>query len=392
MQHVLCSNASMKAESYTSDLSSVLERINNGDIDLQPDFQRGLVWPRAKQARLIDTVLRNWAIPPIHFIVNPDDSLSVLDGQQRLTALRDFSRDEFKISTFAPEDETLKLLKGLRFSQMNDAAQRRFFKYRIPCYEIYDFEPEEPYELFFRLNQPTGLTSAEKRNALFGDARHQISELVKSTGWDFETLGFTNTRKSYEDVAARACVLIENGRLDSSLRSQKIDEYYRTEGGFSEITLDLVRNAMNHLANAIGELKEKPKFNKATLLSWIIVIAYAGESQVKLDCPLALKSVELSQVDSSLVHYNANVLRALLSVYRDRSSLRVTDVLSVLARDFCIWQIAIAAGAVELTSLNEKLQAQSASMKSVTGGESIDDIEGTILKMVEQNPHWGVLR
>lgn len=381
----------MKAESYTSDLSSVLERIGKEDIDLQPDFQRGLVWTRQKQARLIDTVLRGWAIPPIHFIVNRDDTLSVLDGQQRLTALRDFTLDRFKVSSFAPEDESMAQLKGLKFSEISESVQRRFLKYRIPCYEIYDFEPEEPYELFFRLNQPTGLTSAEKRNALFGDARHQISNLVKSNGWDYKTLGFTNSRKSYEDVAARACVLIEKGRLDTSLRSQKIDDFYRSEGGFSEKTLGIVEIAMSHLSQAV-EPFENLKFNKATLLSWIIALAYAHESQINLDCRLAIEAVELRQPGKGQTQQSSNLLKALLSVYRDRSSLRVTDVLSVLARDFCIWQVAIRTGAVEPGTLDAKHSAQLKSLDSAVADDSLVDLEGTILRIVEEHPEWGILR
>ena len=63
--------------------------------------------------------------------------------------------------------------------------------------------PEEPGELFYRLNQLTNLTAAEQRNAFFGPVRKQIKDLVQliKTRPDFERrIGFSNARMSYDDV------------------------------------------------------------------------------------------------------------------------------------------------------------------------------------------------
>jgi hypothetical protein len=50
------------------DLESIARRLLNDEIDLQPDFQRQEVWGKFKKQRLIDTILRDWAVPPIHII------------------------------------------------------------------------------------------------------------------------------------------------------------------------------------------------------------------------------------------------------------------------------------------------------------------------------------
>ena len=58
-------------------------------MDLQPDFQRGEIWTHQK--RLIDSILMGWRIPPIHVVKSSEIIDEVLDGQQRLAAIRDFS-------------------------------------------------------------------------------------------------------------------------------------------------------------------------------------------------------------------------------------------------------------------------------------------------------------
>ncbi|MBU0739792.1 MAG: DUF262 domain-containing protein [Alphaproteobacteria bacterium] len=104
----------MKLNPWEPDLRSLVDRVDRGDIDLQPDFQRQEVWPTAKKKRLIDTVLREWSIPPIHLVVVDDNKLEVLDGQQRLAAIRDFLHNRFSIDgNITPPDSRVMSLHGL---------------------------------------------------------------------------------------------------------------------------------------------------------------------------------------------------------------------------------------------------------------------------------------
>ena len=76
------------------DLATIYNRIVENEIDLQPDFQRGEVWQLPKQQRLIDSILRGWVVPPILVIDDLNGGqLQVLDGQQRLAAIRDFKQN-----------------------------------------------------------------------------------------------------------------------------------------------------------------------------------------------------------------------------------------------------------------------------------------------------------
>ena len=197
----------MRFEAKDPDLSTIVSRIGRGTIDLQPDFQRGEVWTKVKKQRLIDSILRRWHVPPVHLVAKGGGRFDVLDGQQRLTAVRDFISGGFTIDgRIEPRDAHLEALHGLRYSQLPEGVREEFDTYAIRIFELHDFAPEEPYELFFRLNQPTSLTEAEKRNAFVGGARNQVKELVAwavDAGMTQERVGFSNARMSYDDVVSR---------------------------------------------------------------------------------------------------------------------------------------------------------------------------------------------
>src|SRR5580693_1376269 len=102
------------------DVETIVGRIGSGDIDLQPEFQRGEVWTRLKKQRLIDSILRDWHVPPIHVIENPNTrKQEVLDGQQRLVSIRDFVHGEFPVDgTLEAHDDEILALNSLRYAQL----------------------------------------------------------------------------------------------------------------------------------------------------------------------------------------------------------------------------------------------------------------------------------
>jgi uncharacterized protein with ParB-like and HNH nuclease domain len=77
----------MKMTPSDPDIQTIYSRICSGDLDLQPNFQRGEVWPTQKKRKLIDSILRDWHVPPVHVVVSERGRQEVLDGQQRLAAI-----------------------------------------------------------------------------------------------------------------------------------------------------------------------------------------------------------------------------------------------------------------------------------------------------------------
>jgi hypothetical protein len=308
-------------------------------LDLQPDFQRQEVWSDAKKKRLVDSILREWHVPPVHVVVEETGRENVLDGQQRLAAIRDFVANKFSIDgRIPPDDSALRVLDGMRYQDLPPATRRKFDRFTIRYYRIEDYSPEEPGELFFRLNQPTNLTTAEKRNAFYGPARHAVKSLVETMGdlgLDDEVLGFSNARMAHDDVVARVCFTIESGTLERKVTAQDIADIYRSTSGFARQTVERTARGIRLLAGTERANALAAKFNKATLYSWLVFLADFDPVT-----PTSLSDAELGHYISGFEHRRRSIdppPGALLEVFNDRSSSRVADVASVMARDFIIW-------------------------------------------------------
>lgn len=346
------------------DIETLIGRIEKGDLDLQPDFQRGEVWSLGKRQRLIDSVLRDWHVPPVHVIQNDDQTVSVLDGQQRLAAIRDFARGQFSVDgELPPYDDRITRLDGLRFNDLPYEIQRRFLRFPIRLFTIVDYRPAEPGELFYRLNQLSSLTPAEQRNAFFGSTRKQVkglAELVDALGLGEGLFGFSNARMAYDDVIARSLFLLDAGTLRKKMTSAALADRYRNDEPFSSQSIHSVELALNTMSLAQRVAAGEMRLNKATALTWIVFLAAASRSMPTAPTAenehfLAEFMARFEFTRQSVFHdiYSNGMagvriegdpimqrnlfLRRALYEYEDRATSRVADITSVVLRDFVIW-------------------------------------------------------
>jgi len=94
LSHYTIPNPLRPPRSTSYSVRALYEQIVDGLIDLDPDYQRDVVWSEQKQIGLIDSVFRNYYIPPIIFAVSTSDDGSetrtCIDGKQRLTSIQKF--------------------------------------------------------------------------------------------------------------------------------------------------------------------------------------------------------------------------------------------------------------------------------------------------------------
>src|ERR1700676_3343670 len=69
---------------------STLPNMIKEQINLNPDFQRRDRWDEEKQSRFIESIIMNVPIPPVFLGEDQYGMYVVLDGRQRLTAIREF--------------------------------------------------------------------------------------------------------------------------------------------------------------------------------------------------------------------------------------------------------------------------------------------------------------
>lgn len=346
----------MKCEKTEVELEIIINRIMRNDINLQPDFQRGEVWKTNKQVKLIDTILRGWMIPPIHCICGEDAIDEVLDGQQRLVAIRDFYNNKFCVDgNIAPVDEAISKLDKLYFNQLPLFYKRRFLQYGIILIRLTDFKASEPAELFYRLNQPVNLTAAEQRNAYAGKPRNQIKSLVQcfvNGGANSELVGFSNTRLAYDEVISKFAFIIESNTIRKKVTALDISKKYMDNVPFSDITINSVKFILKKLIDSLRENTNKGlknvRLSKATLLSWLLFVHKHRDINIPLLAEFILVFEKLRNkfknktgiLDFGLLDTHINRIikdypdtELLLSIYNQRASMGSTDALSIIYRD-----------------------------------------------------------
>lgn len=340
-------------------ISDVYDDIKNNEIDLRPDFQRGEVWTSTKKKLLIDSILREWHIPPVHLVALSDGSSEVLDGQQRLTAIKQFLENRYAIDgNIEPKDDDIKSLHNLKYHNLPKDVQKAFDRFTLKIYKITDYNHGEPSELFHRLNQTVKLTSSEARNAIYGNVRDNISDLVSKMsdlGINREILGFSNSRMAYNDLLSRVAIFVDEGSLRAVVNDSVLNKAYRNVDGFKQSILD----ALNYAIDLFGIIKEgfnddsvSPCLTKASSLNWFYLFASFYEKAPNYGkCELAFEkaffNLELARAHIKLnlkipvniinfFGFEESVLRELMLVYIERSSSRVMSVGSLLIRDIVI--------------------------------------------------------
>lgn len=345
----------MKCESTDLEIETIVSRIKNEDLDLQPDFQRGEIWTLQKKQKLIDSILRGWKIPPIHVIHNNQSIDEVLDGQQRLAAIRDFYDNIICIDgKILPENSELIQLDGMHYRDLPKKWQRQFRQYSIVIIRLTEYQPEEPAELFYRLNQPTTLTSAEQRNAYIGVTRDQVKELSNkfvALGASKETIGFSNSRLAYDEIISKFCFSVETGTLKKKITSNDISIQYRQAIPFSDECIRIVAKTLEKFMECIiGWDDFKYSFNKATIFSWFVfirrnlslsdtelknVIGYFEFCRAFIKGKYKKVDQRYIEVFSSLQKRNS-FFEIMLNTFNQRSSMGSTDALSIIYRDIII--------------------------------------------------------
>ena len=269
-------------------VTDLMRRLEQQTIKLDPDFQRREVWDMERKCQLIESLLLKIPIPLFYVAADSSERWTVVDGLQRISAIRDFTLGKEYLEYKFKKEQTngnkkipLKgegfSLRGLSFCAEELEGKRmidlehdeKLIKYYNRIVEtnftfviIDPSTPEEvKFNVFKRIN--TGgmqLTSQEIRNALYGGAATRLlNDLSKTI--EFKTA----TTYSVKDNRMEDKELILRF-LAFHLRDPfKYNKTYNIDNWLSEAMI--IINALPNLDNReFKKLISKGKVNKDDIL------------------------------------------------------------------------------------------------------------------------------
>ena len=184
-------------------VSQLISRIEHGEIDLAPDFQRNRgIWSAQRKSRLIESLLLRIPLPVFYVAADEEDNWSVVDGIQRMTTMNDYVTGKFALGDL----QYLTSFNGSTYEDLPRPMQRRIDETSLVVNVIEPGTPPEVmFNVFLRIN--TGgltLNGQEIRHALH---RGPVREYLKNLAESQEFLKATNGSISPRRMADRECVL-----------------------------------------------------------------------------------------------------------------------------------------------------------------------------------------
>lgn len=159
-------------------ITDFLKWYEDGELKLNPKFQRGPVWQAPARTYLIDSILRGYPIPKLLIRTEVDRTIrrtvrDVVDGQQRLRTIIDFANNKFALGPKAEE------FQGLRYRDLSEEQQDAFLAYRLTTEQLLNASDEDVLEVFVRINSyAIPVNDPELRNARYSN---DFSSIIKST-------------------------------------------------------------------------------------------------------------------------------------------------------------------------------------------------------------------
>lgn len=160
-------------------VSLISQMVIDGDIDLNPDFQRHLVWSNAQKSLLIESILLRIPLPMFYFAEDKEGKLSVVDGLQRLSTIKEFMENKFALKGLQYLEDSCGG-KYYRTEGNKEGIDSKYFRwFNLTTLSANIIDPSSPYkvkyDIFRRIN--TGgkpLNNQEIRNCLTGKGLRQV--------------------------------------------------------------------------------------------------------------------------------------------------------------------------------------------------------------------------
>ncbi len=204
---------SIKTDSYSMSIGEVINLYKDGELKLNPAFQRLFRWEDEQKTDFIESILIGIPIPEIFVAQKRDGNWDIVDGVQRISTLLQLTGDlEGKEPLVLKETEYLPSIEGFTWETLPVEVKRVLRRAKIGINIILtENSIQSQYELFKRLN--TGgihLEDQEIRNCL----------LIMIDENFYDTI---NDLKNYDNF--KKCLTINNEKYEKEYHMELIIRY-----------------------------------------------------------------------------------------------------------------------------------------------------------------------
>lgn len=162
-------------------VSMYVSRFSNDDTDryFVPEYQRNLAWNDEQKSQFIESLVVGLPIPFMFFYQTADGRMEIVDGSQRMRAMRAFIKENLRLRDLVLVPE----LNGFTFNDLLHDRQRKLEDVTIRTIILdTDTDPATRAEMFARINR-MGTTANEaeiRRGSLPGLVTSLITELAEN--------------------------------------------------------------------------------------------------------------------------------------------------------------------------------------------------------------------
>ncbi len=186
-----------------------------GILNIQPEFQRDVVWKAPDQTRFIDSLIKQLPIPSMCFSLDyKTQKWQVIDGLQRMSTICKFlSGEQWKLSNLEDVDPKIAGVSSLKFHDAQSELNQYLKKVQnlslpitvIRCDYSISTHMNYLFTIFHRLN--TGgmrLNNQEIRNCIFaGSFNNMLKELCMLEEWKMLNKMKKGDRFKYQELILR---------------------------------------------------------------------------------------------------------------------------------------------------------------------------------------------
>jgi hypothetical protein len=236
---------------------------------LNPDFQRKYKWDKEgfeRASKFIESCLMRIPLPACYFAENEKGNHEVIDGVQRITTIKNFFNNEFRLEGLT----IFKELEGKLFSEIGD-FKNELESTTMRCIVLRkENQKELVKEIFARLNQgAVQLSSQEIRHAIYPGAFDNL--LIELGQLPFiETFGRGEAGVKEKDSREQEEMILRYFAMQTDLSdyedklSKYLDKYVAITQGIDEITIpDLREEFINTLNKCLYVFDNAPFVNTA---------------------------------------------------------------------------------------------------------------------------------